>query len=763
MGWYWDFDDPSTAPSDTSNLQNPRHMFSAMGTYDVQLIVTDQNGCQDTTLQTLQVQDSPTSAFRFQQACEPAGLVYFTDSSYAGLSGEPIVEWLWELEPGYFSSAVNPQYTYAITDSCYQVNLTVTDAHGCRNTTTRQVCVKDQLSVQLTGTEVCQGDRTFLAASFQPAGDSIVDYAWDFGDGTPILHTTADTIGHLYTTPGAYLVEVTVTNADGCESSSFEEVRVNALPAPDFAATLAKCDEPTVFTDLSTAPGSVITGWLWDFGDGSFSVQQSPSHTYGPEDTTYTVTLTLTNAKGCIDSIQKQVAKRVCVLAVFEPSSQALCNGHDVCFADQSYVYGDEYPLTRWVWDFGDGTQESYTSYRDSICHVYDQMGTYEVTLVVAALVNGIENYDTTRRQVQVVSSPSSAFASSRPCIASGTQFTDLSQGHGTIITGWSWDFGDQASSSDTSSQQDPTYSYQQAGTYTVRLVTVNSYGCTDTLSQQVEIFELPEVDFSYSLACAGKQTRFTDETVAAQAPFGYWSWNFGDAGSTTDTSNLQNPGYVYDDAGNYTVQLRVRDENTCEDESSQVIQVYPTPVSDFNTVPNYGGIAGQVLCENLSEGAILYAWDFGNGETSELESPTVVYEQNGTYLIQLISTNEYQCADTVYREYDLILQGLYVPTAFVPEGDNPELREFKPVGMGLKSYLIEVFNQWGTLVWSSTRLDKQGSPAEGWDGTYNGTLLPVGDYVWSINAEFTTGYQWQGSDAGDGNTRTMGTVTLIR
>jgi hypothetical protein len=66
-------------------------------------------------------------------------------------------------------------------------------------------------------------------------------------------------------------------------------------------------------------------------------------------------------------------------------------------------------------------------------------------------------------------------------------------------------------------------------------------------------------------------------------------------------------------------------------------------------------------------------------------------------------------------------------------------------------------------VIWSSTKLDKQGSPAEGWDGTYNGSLMPIGDYVWSINAEFTTGYRWSGSDVGDGNSKTYGTVTLIR
>ncbi|MEA3479723.1 MAG: PKD domain-containing protein, partial [Bacteroidota bacterium] len=161
--------------------------------------------------------------------------------------------------------------------------------------------------------------------------------------------------------------------------------------------------------------------------------------------------------------------------------------------------------------------------------------------------------------------------------------------------------------------------------------------------------------------------------------------------------------------------------------------------------------------------GAILYAWDFGDGQTSELENPIVIYDNNGTYIIQLISTNDYQCADTSQYEYEVILQGLYVPNAFVPEGDNPELRIFKPSGTGLKSYRIEIINKWGSLIWMSEKLDSRGSPAEGWDGTYKGSLVPVGDYTWAIWAQFETGHIWTGSDTGDGNTNTYGTVTVIR
>jgi gliding motility-associated-like protein len=155
--------------------------------------------------------------------------------------------------------------------------------------------------------------------------------------------------------------------------------------------------------------------------------------------------------------------------------------------------------------------------------------------------------------------------------------------------------------------------------------------------------------------------------------------------------------------------------------------------------------------------------WDFGNGETSELKNPHVFYNKNGTYIIQLVSLNEYDCYDTAYQELEILIQGLFVPNAFVPEGENPELRTFMPVGVNLRKYKIEVYNRWGSVIWSSMKLDGEGCPAEGWDGTYKGKPMPVGEYIWVIEAEFKNGHIWQGADVGDGNNKTYGTVTLIR
>ena len=157
------------------------------------------------------------------------------------------------------------------------------------------------------------------------------------------------------------------------------------------------------------------------------------------------------------------------------------------------------------------------------------------------------------------------------------------------------------------------------------------------------------------------------------------------------------------------------------------------------------------------------YEWDFGNGDTSQQVSPVVRYEDNGTYLIQLIAWNGSDCPDTAYMEYEVLFQGLYVPTGFTPEDNDEALRSWKPVGMNLEEYHVVVVNERGNVVFESRKLDEQGSPMEGWDGTTNGEDMPTGNYLWSISAKFKDGRVWNGNDVGDGNNKAYGYLLLIR
>jgi gliding motility-associated-like protein len=112
------------------------------------------------------------------------------------------------------------------------------------------------------------------------------------------------------------------------------------------------------------------------------------------------------------------------------------------------------------------------------------------------------------------------------------------------------------------------------------------------------------------------------------------------------------------------------------------------------------------------------------------------------------------------------MFKGLWVPNAFSPNNPNAAVRLFKPVGINLSKYTIEVYDTWGNLLWTSSELDANGAPAEGWNGVFNGNLLPQDTYMWKATAIFKDGTIWRGNDVGKRSNmpeKTYGTVTLIR
>jgi PKD repeat protein len=342
--------------------------------------------------------------------------------------------------------------------------------------------------------------------------------------------------------------------------------------------------------------------------------------------------------------------------------------------------------------------------------------------------------------------------------------FRDISNTFGVQTASWYWNFGDPGSDpNDTSSLKNPVHKYNTTGSFDVKLVLVNKFGCKDSLIKPTRVFANPVAEFSNSIACSGNPTYFHDRSKAGDTVEGYWHWNFGDASTKKDTSLLQNPVYRYKNAGKYDVKLLVRDLNGCTDTVDSTITVNVTPLSAFTLTENVDGRSGVIQLNNQSSGADSYYWDFGNGQNSTDENPVATYLSDGSYIIMLISTNKYHCSDTTFYKYGLIFRGLYIPNAFSPTNPNIAVRLFKPVGVNLMDYHIMVFDNWGHLMWESTKLDVQGKPEEGWDGTYKGAMMPMGVYVWKVNATFMDGTIWKGSDIGKGEAKAIGTVTLIR
>lgn len=284
--------------------------------------------------------------------------------------------------------------------------------------------------------------------SFSNQSTGGTSYVWDFGDGNS---STALSPTHTYSALGTYTVCLISTN--NCGSDTICMPVTVTCPVPSAAFTSSATGITLQFTDASTTSP---TAWFWDFGDGNSSTQQNPTHTYAAPGI-YTVCLTVTNACGS-DSSCTTISACNLPIAGFNSS----VNGGTATFNNISSGG------TTFIWDFGDGN----TSTLQNPTHSYVNAGTYNVCLVTANACYS----DTICQQVTVCPVPSTAFSFTANFLQHN--FTDNTAGTNTA---WLWDFGD----GNTSSQQNPTHSYANAGLYTVCLTVTNACG-TDSSCQTV-------------------------------------------------------------------------------------------------------------------------------------------------------------------------------------------------------------------------------------------------------------------------------------
>lgn len=332
-------------------------------------------------------------------------------------------------------------------------------------------------------------------------------------------------------------------------------------PHAAFTATPTSGAAPLTvgFTDQSTDGSSPITTWAWSFGDGSISTEENPTYTYDT-DGTYTVALTVTSEDGSDTETRTNLITVGTVpptppTAAFTADPTSGTAPLTVQFTDTSTAGTSA--ITARTWEFGDG--ESSTDANPS--HTYTTEGNYSVTLTVTTADGTDAETRTNLISVTLTNdTPPTASFTASPTSGNGpltVQFTDTSAAGSNAITDWLWTFGD----GETSTQQNPSHTYADAGTYSVTLAVTTPLGTDDV--QEVNLISVtsgtgtaPTAAFSADVTSgsAPLTVQFTDESIEGSSPITTWAWNFGDGG----TSDQASPAHIYSAAGSYTVSLTV-------------------------------------------------------------------------------------------------------------------------------------------------------------------------------------------------------------
>lgn len=375
--------------------------------------------------------------------------------------------WWYSLPTPYVYNSIG---TYPVTVTTYSPN---SDGCGTEQEIDFEIEVYPQPLADFNfNTDGCLSNPVQFTENSNPGGRTISQRFWDFGDAST---SAIQNPSHLYSLPGSYTVKHSYVNDIGCKTDTISHVvALNNPPTAQFSVSTPNCpDQDITFTDLSAASGAgTLTQWTWDFGDGSPVVIRNSStnetHRFATAGT-YNVTLRVETSSGCQSLLFS-------LPVTINPNPVADFNLPVAClpvgaaqFNDLSTVPGGG-SVTAWNWNFGDAG----TSALQNPLHNYSAPGPYTVSLTVTSDKGCTETK--TQQLNSVYAEPVAAFNSlPEVCIGSLIGFSDASTASGSIINGWTWDFGD---GTPVSNQQNPTHIYATSGSFTVSLRVSTLAGC---------------------------------------------------------------------------------------------------------------------------------------------------------------------------------------------------------------------------------------------------------------------------------------------
>lgn len=536
----WEFGDGTF-----NNERYPKHAFSESGSFSVQLAAESEGNCRKVFLSPQQILSSkPTAKFEIEGKTTGCGTL---SVRFKNLSTNA-THWKWDFGNGIISTERDPVIDFK--KGIFTVTLIAYNGNCADVFTQENVIVVSQPVADYT---FVQDNICFpVTIAFKDESIDVSKWSWDFGNG---VTSKEQNPVHIFYDMPKKKISLTVENSSGCKSTVTKESPV--FHQTQFDAKKSSGCIPFIVSFIDKTIEA--TGWYWDFGDGNFSYEKSPTHTY-EEVGIYNVSLITTSANGCTDTLEIEDFIKVGMLntdfTMDVPPS--LCAPLFTQFRSNA-IGADTY-----TWDFGDGA----TSTLPDPIHIYTKVGEFHVSLITK---NEYGCSDTvTIHNLARILGPEADFSLSDTilCHPQELKITDKSKS----AIRWEWFFGDGT----VSYEQHPAYEYEEPGDYTLSLLATDKYGCREFKKMDsIKVVRTPRAKFSVNEIehCYPARIKVSNETENVQNVS--FQWDFGNGQFSDEPA----PEIYYQTPGAYKIKLTSINEMACADqyELTELIQVRDT------------------------------------------------------------------------------------------------------------------------------------------------------------------------------------------
>lgn len=562
----WDFGDGTSL---TTMDIDVNHTYPSNLT-SVKVILTvynDSTGCLDSMIKTIKFAN--IDSFRYslsnQVGCKPLKVTMTAPND------TNVVNYIWALGNGTTAFGNNYTATYS-NEGKYEVKLFVKYRNGCligSNQTDSITVLASHAKFDFDKSSGCvPAVFNFKDSSYSKNG-SIVSYNWNFGSGAAATGSTAT---HTFNSIGTFPVKLVVENNSGCKDSITKNVSVSLVKA-DFDVNINDvCGGKEIkFINKSS---SNSTTYLWDFGDGTTSTEQTPTHIYSQE-RNYTVSLKVTDGVGCEDILVKPNFVRIKNIHVNFSASPTFKTCPDLITNFQLQA-PNNLQIKNIMWDFGNGNTSNDNNPTPQ--GVYTRSDSFDVKLVV---VDSNNCTDTVYKpNYIIVSGPQGdfSFAPDFGCAPINITFTANFKNTTTTI----WDFGNGDTRLDNTLSNQTSYTYKREGEFTPTLVLKDNFGCTVNIisSKKVNVARMyTSFKVDKTNVCDGSGKIEIQDSIysSPNSPIKDFYWSYTDSTNTT----VKGVGDTFFPTGPGQYMIRYYAENTfgCINRDSVKVGVYTRPV----------------------------------------------------------------------------------------------------------------------------------------------------------------------------------------